>query len=140
LCPIECHEDYNVLHVMRDPLKVVTSLVKVLLPRMNTRALIGFARKHCHIPSDNIVGQSVEFFNEWVSLCEEAADRTVRIEEFDRFIAGKFPRKPALAKRPTKTTNTRGWVSPLTRRDLVPKCTASAIKKFNLIRKTYGYD
>jgi len=141
LRPVERHSDYNILHVVRDPLLVVTSLVKVLIPRLTRKRmdLLGFVGNHCHISSGNTVGQAVEFFNKWTALCEAAASRTVRIEEFDRFVCDHFPRKPSLAERPPKTANTRGQVPPLTRRDLAPKCTASAIKEFNLIRQAYGY-
>jgi len=138
LQPVSCHRGYDIIHVMRDPVKVVSSLEEMLI-RMQ-RDVVGFVRKHCPIPSTNPRGQAVEFFNEWTALCETAANRSVRIEDLDGHFDRWFPRKkPSLAKKPATDLNTRGKVAPLTRSKLVPYCSPSSLAEFNRIRVMYDY-
>ena len=138
LQPVERREGYLVIHVVRDPLKVVTSLERLLI-RMQ-RDVIGFVRKHCPIPATNPRGQAVEFFNEWTALCEDASDISVNLPSVDAFFARRFPQKrPSLSRKPAKNLNTRGRIPPLTRSQMTPYCSPESLAEFNRIRLMYGY-
>ena len=136
------HGGYDIIHVVRDPLKVVSSLERGLFFPGVACNLLRFARRYCSVTSLNSIGQSVEWFNEWTALCNKAASHTVLLEQVDDFLNKEYPaRNPSLGDNPPKNLNSWNVKGVLiSRRALVQSCTAASLKEFDRIKEVHGYN